>query len=297
MNTIPKISHCIWFDANGEEAAQFYAALFEDAEILASSRYTKESAQATGKQEGDAMAVSFRLANLEFLALNAGPMFHPTPAVSYFINCENGADVDHYWNVLTEGGKVLMPLDEYSFSKRYGWVQDKFGVSWQVMHTDPIGGWRPKLIPCLLFTGKKSGMAREAVALYTSIFKVSERGQMIPYVQPGQEHKTQFADFRIAGQWIAAMDSPQDDPFDFTEGNSFMVHCEDQDEIDYFWERLTTNGGAESQCGWLKDRFGISWQIISKKLNQMLRSPEAVAAMMKMKRLDIAALEQAGGGH
>lgn len=294
MNTIPKISHCIWFDADGEDAAQFYTALFEDAEILSSSRYTKESAKAGGKREGDAMAVSFRLDNLEFLALNGGPMFHPTPAVSFFINCENGNEIEHYWDALSDGGTVLMPLQEYPFSKRYGWVQDKFGVSWQVMHTDASGDQRPELIPCLLFTGKKSGMAKDAVELYTAIFKNSKLGQMVPYVQPGQEHKTQFADFKIAGQWIAAMDSPQDDPFDFTEGNSLIVHCDDQDEIDYFWQKLTSDGGAESQCGWLRDRFGISWQIIPKNLNEMLRYPGAVAAMMKMQKLNIDELRQAG---
>lgn len=288
-----KITHCIWYNHEGEEAAKFYTSLFKNSEILNGIRDTKESAAATGNKEGDALTVAFRLENLEFMALNGGAMFRPTPAISFFINCETKEEVAYFWERLSDGGKVMMPLDEYSFSKQYGWVEDRFGLSWQVMLSNPEGDWRPKLIPCLLFTGKKSGQTKTARELYLSIFKNSEPGPIYPYEEKGQEDKTMFTDFCLAGQWIAAMDSPQNDPFDFTEGNSIVIHCNNQEEIDFFWDKLSENGGEQGSCGWLKDPFGISWQIIPDNISQLLKSPAAMSAMMKMKKLNIAELEQA----
>lgn len=293
MKQHSKIAHCLWFDSEAKAAAKFYTSIFKDAAIDQAAQYSKESIVASGKQEGDDLSITFRLENLEFMALNGGPIFKPCPSISFFINCESEAEVDIFWKKLSEGGKVMMPLDTYPFSKKYGWIEDKFGVSWQVMLTSPEGDWRPKLIPCLLFTGKKSGKAKEAIALYTTIFDDTKTGLMVLNDQPGQEGKVLFADFMIGGQWIAAMDSPQEDPFDFSEGNSFMVYCENQQELDYYWEKLAENGGQESNCGWLKDKFGISWQILPKNIAQLVQSPAATKALMQMKKLDIAVLEKA----
>lgn len=301
MDNTHKITHCLWFDTQGREAADFYTSVFENATITPGITYSKAAAEASGKQEGDALTVDFQLENLAFTALNGGPYFKPSPAISFIINCESETEVDRFWKQLSQGGTVMMPLDKYDFSKKYGWIQDRFGISWQVMLTDPEGDWRPKLTPCLLFTGKKSGKTREAIELYTSVFKNTGRGSMFPYEQPGQEDKTMFADFSLEGQWIAAMDSPQDDPFDFTEGNSIMVHCDTQNEIDYYWGKLTENGGQEEQCGWLKDKFGVSWQIIPRVLPKLLSDPDpekskkATEAMMQMKKIDINILEEAHG--
>lgn len=288
-----KITHCIWFRHEGAAAARFYTSLFKNSEILNGVSDTKESAAATGKKEGDALTVAFRLENLEFMALNGGSMFHPTPAISFFINCETKEEADYFWKGLSDGGKVRIPLDEYPFSKRYGWIEDRFGLSWQVMLTNPKGDWRPKLVPCLLFTGKKSGQTKTARDLYLSIFRNSEPGLFYPYEEKGQEYKTMFTDFCLDGQWVAAMDSPQDDYFDFTEGNSIVINCNNQEEIDYFWNKLSENGGEQGSCGWIKDPFGISWQIIPDNISQLLESPAAMSAMMKMKKLDIAGLKNA----
>lgn len=293
MSNPVKIMHCIWFDDNAEEAAAFYAGVFDNASVGQTEKYSEEAAAASGKHVGDTMVALFTLENLEFLGLNGGPQFKPNPAISFFIHCDTEAEVERYFNALAKEGKTLMPLDKYDFSEKYGWCEDRFGVSWQVMLTNADVVKRSKLMPCLLFTGDVSGKTREAVDLYTSIFDQSKTGQMVPYTQPGLGDKTMYADFMIAGQWMAAMDSPQDHAFDFTEGNSIMILCDTQQQIDHFWDRLTEDGGTESVCGWLKDKFGVSWQVAPANMAKINRSPAAMSAMMKMKKLDLAVLTAA----
>jgi predicted 3-demethylubiquinone-9 3-methyltransferase (glyoxalase superfamily) len=118
-----KITPCLWFDKNGEEAMEFYASIFKDAKIGKASRYTKESAENMGMPEGAMLAATFELAGQKFLALNGGPMFKFTEAISLMIDCQTQEEVDHYWNALTaDGGEESM----------CGWLKDKFGLSWQV---------------------------------------------------------------------------------------------------------------------------------------------------------------------
>ena len=194
-----------------------------------------------------------------------------------------------------------MPLQEYPFSKRYGWIQDKFGVSWQLILTNPEGEPRPFIIPSLLFVGDVAGRAEEAGDFYTSVFKDSKRGALARYpagMEPDKEGTIMFSDFQLEGQWFTAMDSAHAHAFAFNEGISLVVRCDSQEEINYYWEKLSAVPESE-QCGWLKDKFGVSWQITPSRMDEMMRdgTPEQIKrvteAFLQMKKFDIATLEQA----
>lgn len=122
-----RIGTCLWFDDKGEEAANFYVSIFDNARIVRTARYTKDMSQASGRPEGSVMTVLFELDGHEFLALNGGPTFQFNEAVSIVINCETQQEVDHYWERLSEGG------DEDA--QQCGWLKDKYGVSWQIVPT------------------------------------------------------------------------------------------------------------------------------------------------------------------
>ncbi|MFL5764421.1 MAG: VOC family protein [Bacteroidia bacterium] len=133
------------------------------------------------------------------------------------------------------------------------------------------------IYPCLWYDGK----AKEAAEYYCSIFKHSKITSENPMV----------VEFEIDGKkFIGLNGGPH---FKFNEAVSFVVTCEDQAEIDYYWNSLTANGGEESMCGWLKDKFGMSWQIIPRNIGQLISRPAGMQAMLKMHKLDIKALENA----
>lgn len=297
MKTTNNISACLWFDSQGEEAADFYTSIFANAKITDSRRYDKASAAASGKPEGSAMTVAFEIDNFSFLALNGGALFKKNPSISFFVNCESKVEVEQLWKKLIKGGKTLMPLNKYPFAAYYGWVEDKYGTSWQLIFADkPEGDWRPKIIPSLLFTKDNIGKAAEAIDFYTTVFRNSKTGVLAPYdekTETSQKGNLAYGDFQVKNTWMAAMDSGAGQAFSFNEGVSMMVHCEDQNEIDAYWSKLSAVSEAE-QCGWLKDKYGVSWQIIPKNLVELLSSPAAVQAMMQMKKLDISKLKLAG---
>ncbi len=143
----------------------------------------------------------------------------------------------------------------------------------------------PKISPFLWFDAN----AEEAVDLYLSVFKNSRRlGELRT-----PDGKLLTVSFELDGQKFTALNGgPQ---FKFTEAVSFVVRCESQQEIDEYWSKLSS-GGTESQCGWLKDKFGLSWQIVPARLTELLKHPKAFQAMMGMKKLSIAELERAGQG-
>lgn len=303
-NSKQKIRPYLWFNREAEEAAAFYTATFaavgSPAEVGHVSRYNDEVAEATGIPAGTAMTVEFTLGGYRFIALNGGPQFSFTPAVSFFIHCETVEEVDALWEKLSEGGEALMPLDSYPFSERYGWCNDKYGVSWQII----LAPSEQRITPSLLFVGEQFGKAEEAMAFYTSLFDDSGVGSISRY---GPEHGDQegavaHATFTLAGQNFVAMDSNMEHDFTFTEATSLFVNCDGQEEVDQLWAQLTANGGEESMCGWLKDRFGVSWQIIPTLLMEMLSDEDAekaervTKAMLQMKKIDVQLLRKAYAG-
>lgn len=298
-----KIVPHLWFDKEAKEAANFYCSVFPDSRIT-------NITTLHNTPSGDCDVVSFTLWGYSFMAISAGPLFKFNPSESFMVNFDPSQDkdaktrIDEVWAKLSEGGKVLMPLDKYPFSERYGWIQDKYGLSWQLILTNPEGEERPLFIPSLLFVGDVYGKAEEASDFYLSVFKNSKRGAIARYpagMEPDKEGAVMFTDFMLEGQWFAATESAHEHNFAFNEAISFMVNCEDQNEIDYYWERLSAVPEAE-QCGWLKDQFGLSWQIVPTVMDKMMQDqdPERLArvtqAFLKMKKFDLAALQRAYDG-
>jgi predicted 3-demethylubiquinone-9 3-methyltransferase (glyoxalase superfamily) len=302
-----KIVPNLWFDKNAEEAAVFYTSIFSNSKINAVSHYGEAASKVAGLPEGSVLTVDFEIEGHQFTALNGGPIFKFTPAVSFMINFDPSREanarerIDVVWNKLVEGGKVLMELGTYPFSERYGWLIDKYGLSWQLIYTDPEGDVRPAVIPCLLFVGEKCGKAAEAIDFYSGVFKDAKKGDVVPYpagMEPDKEGTVMFGEFKLFETWFAAMDSAREHGFDFTEANSFLVNCETQEEVDYYWEKLSAVPESE-QCGWLKDKYGVSWQIVPTILGKLMTDPDpakverTMAAMLQMHKLDIAGLKDA----
>jgi predicted 3-demethylubiquinone-9 3-methyltransferase (glyoxalase superfamily) len=284
----------LWFDTQAQEAAELYTSLFEGSEIT-SIRTLRDT------PSGDADVVSFVLSGQPFMAISAGPLFTFNPSVSFMVPCDGPEEVDRLWTGLIDGGSALMPLAEYPFSPRYGWVQDRYGLSWQIGQFPPAA---QRIVPALLFVGDVAGKAEEAIGLYTSVFDDAEVGQIQRYgagAEPEREGTVMYADFALEGYGFAAMDSSFDHGFAFNEAVSFMIHCDTQQEIDRYWESLSADPAAE-QCGWLKDRFGLSWQVVPRALDRMMAEADdetlgrVTRAFLGMKKFDLAQLEAAYAG-
>lgn len=273
---------CLWFDGNAKEAAEFYCSVFSESAIY----------------EENPMVVTFIAAGQKFMCLNGGPQFKFTPAISFYTIVQNEGEIQTVWDKLVENGRALMPMDSYPWSKKYGWLQDKFGVTWQLTIDKPEYSDQ-KFIPALLFSGTNFGKAEEAINFYSSIFDDSASKLISRYESDdpnGQDGKINHAQFELNGQLFAVMDSAIVHDFHFNEALSLVVECKDQAQIDYFWEKLV-EGGKESQCGWLKDKFGVSWQIVPEILSELMadseKSDRVIQAFMKMTKFDIEKLKNA----
>ena len=281
-----KITPFLWFDNQAEEAINFYVSVFNDAKMVHANR----------DPDGNLFTATFQLEGQEFMALNGGPQFHFTPAVSFFVTCETAVAVDELWQKLSEAGSILMPLDTYPFSEKFGWVADKYGVSWQIN----LGSASQKIMPFLMFVGDQYGKAEEAINLYMSLFEDSHILHMDRYAEgeEGVVGTVKQAAFSLNSQAFMAIDSGIEHGFTFTEANSFFVDCHSQTEVDELWEKLL-EGGEEQACGWLKDKYGLSWQIIPSALMEMLADEDAekaqrvMEAMLKMVKIDVPTLQRA----
>lgn len=268
---------CLWFNNNAGEAAAFYCSVFQQSAILHNAP----------------VAVSFELWGTRFLALNGGPAYAINPAVSYFVYCGGEEEIQRLYDTLSEGGKIIMPLGKYDWSPRYAWVTDRFGVNWQ-LDVDDIRVAQ-KIVPCLLFTNQKNGLVKAAISQYTKIFQPSMILLEAPFPTAAgmPEGSLLFAQFKLNGFVMNAMSSAEPVDFDFSPGSSLVIDCETQEEIDYFWEKLG-EGGRYDQCGWLADRFGVSWQVVPAILPKLMSDPEkapgVMAAFLTMKKFDLAAL-------
>jgi predicted 3-demethylubiquinone-9 3-methyltransferase (glyoxalase superfamily) len=292
-----KIIPHLWYDKEAKEAAMFYISLFDQ------SRLVNETV-ISDTPSGDAEIINFELAGQPFAAISAGPYFKFNPSISLMVACNSLEEVNTKWKALSEGGTELMPLGEYPFSKWYGWIQDRYGLSWQLMLVDS-GQAVQKITPNLLFSNDACGKAEEAVKYYVEVFENSEPGIISRYGNDeAQSSKAQvnYAAFKLCGVDFSAMDNAFDVDFTFNEAFSLIVNCNDQKEIDYYWDKLSAVPEAE-QCGWVKDQFGVSWQIVPSNMDEILLSgtkdeiQRVTEAFLKMKKFDLKSLEQARLGH
>lgn len=295
-----KITPNLWFNANAKEAIDFYTSIFPASKIITTSYYPNSEAEGLASFQkdlaGKELTLQFSLSNLEFMAINAGPEFSPNPSISFMVNFDPSTDdkarehLDELWEKLSASGEVLMALDEYSFSSHYGWIKDRYGYSWQLILTNPEGDPRPFIVPSLMFSKGATNKAEEAINYYMSLFKDAKLGTLARYSEdtgPAKEGSLMYGDFTLSDQWFAAMDSGVEQDFTFNEAISLSVACKDQEEIDYFWEKLSAVAEAE-QCGWCKDRYGVIWQVVPENTEELLKRPGAFAHMMEMKKLIIA---------
>ncbi|MCB0313294.1 MAG: VOC family protein, partial [Calditrichaeota bacterium] len=244
----------------------------------------------------DCDIVGFQVMGYDFMAISAGPMFKINPSISFHIRCRTVEEVDAIWHKLSDGGTVMMELGSYPFSKRYGWIQDRYGVSWQVIHTE--GDFRQRIMPALMFVGDVCGKSEAAMQFYASVFPNSKVQVLARYAGgegPDREGTVMYAQFNLNGQEFSAMDSAMMHNFSFNEAISFIVNCKDQAEIDHYWEKISAVPQAE-QCGWVKDKYGLSWQIIPENMGELMgKNPaKTTPAMLRMKKIIIADLEKAG---
>jgi predicted 3-demethylubiquinone-9 3-methyltransferase (glyoxalase superfamily) len=294
----------LWFDKLAREAAESYVSLFPGSKVVSVTTLSDTPS-------GDCDIVRFELAGQPFMAISAGPLFKFNPSVSFQIRCSTKEEVDAIWEQLSPDAKVLMPLDMYPFSARYGWLEDRYGLSWQVMHAsgDSVG---QRITPVLMFVGGVCGKTEEAVNFYASVFKNAPDGARTRETkadvlarygegeEPDKKGTVRYAHFSLLGQDFGAMDSAREHKFAFNEAISFIVPCDTQEEIDYFWGKLSADPKAE-QCGWLKDKFGLSWQIAPVIMAELLagndrkRIERVTQAFLKMKKFDIAALKRVAG--
>lgn len=286
-----KIIPHLWFDTEAEEAAEFYASIFRGTKIV-------NRVKLRNTPSGSAVLFTLELFGQVFYLISTGPYFKLNPSISFLVACDTEGEVDVLWGELTKKGVVRMGLGEYTFSEKYGWVEDRYGVSWQLMFTRRLG---QRITPTLMFVGGVCGKTEEAVNFYASVFHDAKVGDILRYgkgMEPDREGSVQHVAFTLDGQDFAAMDSAHQHGFSFNEAISFVVKCESQDEVDYYWGKLSDDPKAE-QCGWLKDKYGLSWQIVPTVMDEMLRDKdeEKVArvteAFLKMKKIDVEALKRA----
>ena len=292
MTSKNKITPHLWFDKEAKEAAEYYASIFQNSEVT-------NITTISGTPSGEVDIVSFKLWGVEFTAISAGPMFKINPSISFFVYCSSDSEIERLYNKLSENGSVLMPLDKYPWSNKYAWVQDKFGVSWQLdidsIHSDQ------KIVPAILFANEKAAQVKNAVDFYCSIFQKSKILMESPWDESAGMPKGSllFAQFKLNGYIFNAMSGgAMKHEFDFNEAVSFMIYCKDQKEIDNYWAKLTA-GGQEQPCGWVKDMFGVSWQVVPVEMDEMMRTKNkeqltrVTEVMLKMGKFDLDLLRKA----
>jgi len=283
----------LWYDKEAGEAAEFYASILPDSAVLSRTKLG-------GTPSGEVELVAARLAGQEFQLISAGPYFAFTPAVSFVVAAESAAEAERLAAALGAGGAELMPFGAYPFAPAFAWVRDRYGLSWQVIFRP---GERPRrrIAPALLFTGAVCGRAEEAARFYASLFDGASVGDILRYgpdEAPDREGTVKQLAFSLEGMDFTAMDSAYEHGFGFNEAVSFIVYVETQAELDRFWAALSAVPEAE-QCGWLKDRFGLSWQVVPNALGELMgsgdeaRRARVTAAFLSMKKFDIAALKAA----
>jgi predicted 3-demethylubiquinone-9 3-methyltransferase (glyoxalase superfamily) len=290
-----KIIPHLWFDKEAKEATAFYATLFPNSSVDSVNTII-------GTPSGDTDIISFTLSGQKFMAISAGPYFKLNPAISLFVTFETEAEIDAVWDRLKDGAKIMMEYQKYPWATKYGWLEDRFGVSWQLSMSEnhQMG---QKITPMLMFTQSVAGKAKEAIEMYTSIFPGSSTEMTVPY-EKGEgdvEGYLKHSRFTLLDTNFMAMDSSAPHQFTFNEAVSFIVKCDTQEELDEYWAKLSAVPESE-QCGWCKDKFGVSWQIVPSIMDEMMscgdqeKTARVTQAFLKMKKFDIATLQKAFDG-
>ena len=278
------ITPAMWCDGTADEAAQFYTDVFRDTSIA---------------EQAPGLTATVSIHGFKLSLINGGNQYAPNPSISCILNFdpllfggeEQARDyLDELYERLSTGG-VLMELGEYPFSPRYAWVRDRFGMTWQLMLTDPDGDPRPFVIPSFMFGGTNHTHAEEATDAWIALFDNSRRGALYRYEEGGplDAGTVMFTDFTLRGTWMAATDSGTFHDFTFTPGVSMIVSCRDQEEIDRYWAGLSAVPEAE-RCGWCVDRWGVSWQVVPHNIAELMAEAATRDKILQMGKIDLTKL-------
>ncbi len=292
-----RITPFLWFEKDMKAVTDFYMSAFPGSSL-------KGGGELENTPSGAVQMATLVLYGQEFSLMTAGPYLPFNPTVSFIVGCDSTEELDSLWGKIAPSGKVLMELGSYPFAEKYGWAQDQYGVSWQIMFSSAMKAPQ-KIIPTLMFAGDVCGRAEEAVNFYTSIFKNSSVGYIQAYdgSEPVNDEraKTKHAGLSLDGFNMAVMDSGRVSPLNFQQAVSFVINCENQEEVDYYYDKLK-EGGNEVQCGWLNDKFGFPWQVVPAAMGKMMSTGtkeqigRVTEVFMKMKKFDIKTLEDAFNG-
>ncbi|RXK48751.1 VOC family protein [Aquirufa rosea] len=274
------IQTCLWFKQTAKEALEFYQSIFEDFDV---------------KSENP-MACSVRMNGTDFIFLGGAKQLDFNPSISFFVIFTSQEELEKKWKALSADGKVLMELNNYPWSSSYGWCEDRNGISWQLMIHSSLP---EKIIPALLFTQHNNGKAEQAIRYYTTLIPNSRIDLLDRYVEgsgdtPGN---IQHAQFLLNSQHFVALESSHMHQFIFNDAISFVITCQNQQEIDWYWDSFIQDGGKPGRCGWLKDSFGVSWQIVPENLGRLLAHPDKYKQVtdlfMRMDKINLQVLQDA----
>ena len=278
------ITPAIRCNGDADEAARFYADVFREGSVV---------------EEVPGLAATVSIHGFRLSLINGGDQYAPNPSISCILNFDpllfGGEDqartyLDELYERLSTGG-VLMELGEYPFSSRYAWVRDRFGMTWQLMLTDPAGEPRPFILPSFMFGGTNHANAEEATEAWIALFDDAHRGALYRYEEGGpmEAGTVMFTDFTLRGTWMAAMDSGAFHDLTFTPGVSMIVSCRDQEEIDRYWTGLSAVPEAE-RCGWCVDRWGVSWQVLPHNIAELMADASTREKLLHMGKINLAGL-------
>ncbi|MFV0557249.1 MAG: VOC family protein [Enterococcus sp.] len=279
------IGCCLWIDGKAPQIAAYYLDTFKETQPLKTTHFVDNQ---HGKA-GEILTMTLELAGCEFMLLNGGDEFTPTPAISYLVDCETEAEVRHVWERLSHDGQILMPLSTEDIGSLFGWTIDQFGYSWQVR----LSATPQKITPCIMFANDLVGQALAARQTWIQAF-----GGEATFEQLDDDDRVLMAGFNLRGQDFLIMESNYAHDFGFSLANSFYLYCQDQADIDQVWQAITQNG-AEYPCGWMVDQYGLSWQTTTEELEDMTadghekQTLQMTLALYEMKKLDLEKLRQA----
>jgi predicted 3-demethylubiquinone-9 3-methyltransferase (glyoxalase superfamily) len=268
------ITPCLWFESSAEEAAKFYCETFQNSFIIDSSN----------------VSVNFSLNNREYIAMNGSPGIKINNTTSFSVYCGSDQEIQRLYDVLLDGGEIMMPLGPYPWARKYAWVQDKFGVSWQ-LDVDPINNPQ-NIVPSVMFVNKHATKLKEAITFYHEIFPKPHLLFQMAYPPEMQMPvgSLRFAQHKLNGYIFNFMSSHEKHEWEVNEGVSFIISCQDQDEIDHYWNSLIAQGGKPRKFGWLKDKYGITWQVLPINLGDLLKIEGNLEKLIKMDKIRLSEL-------
>ncbi|QES90849.1 VOC family protein [Rhizosphaericola mali] len=250
---------CLWANGKADEMIEYYSHVFPNVTLLSNT----------------SIVSNIEINGFKLMLLNAVSQFEINPSISFLYNCSSENEVVEIWEKLKPNSKVLMDLGKYPWAEQYGWIQDAFGVNWQLIYIADNKNWG-KILPSLMFTGINNGKLADAILFYQTIFGTDNAHNIVAKYgenDPDTTGNIKYAEFDLIYYPMVAMENSGSHDFQFNEGVSLVVECNTQTEIDHFWFGLS-DGGSLGQCGWLKDRYGISWQIVPKILGEIMEDKD-----------------------